>query len=113
MKRNSRTFKINQEILKETAKIIREEIKDPRIGIMTSVIDVDTTNDLKYCKIFITTMGTKEEKKETVEILNRSKGYVRKQIASRINLRQTPEITFYLDETLEKSMRINDLLGKI
>ncbi len=114
MKRKSgRTFKINQEILREVAKIIREEIKDPRLGIMTSVTDVDTSNDLKYCKVFISTMGTEKEKEMTVEILNKSKGYVRKQIATRINLRQTPEFKFYLDDTLERSMRINELLGKL
>ena len=67
MKRNNRMTRVNDEITKELANIIRGELKDPRIGVMTSVLRVETTQDLKYCKIFISVLGNDEEKKGSYE----------------------------------------------
>ncbi len=112
MKTNTRITRINDEILRETANIIRQELKDPRIGVMTSVVKVDTTNDLKYCKIYVSVMGDDKQKDEVLEGLKNASGFIRKQIASRINLRNTPEIKFILDDSLEYSLKISKLIDE-
>ena len=98
MKRNNRMTRVNDEITKELANIIRGELKDPRIGVMTSVLRVETTQDLKYCKIFISVLGNDEEKKEVMKGLKSASGYIRHLLAERINLRITPELMFRLGE---------------
>lgn len=113
MKNNTRMIRINDEIKKELSEIIRAELKDPRIGVMTSVLKVDTTNDLKYCKAYISVLGNEEQKKEVIEGLKNAAGFIRKQIATRINLRCTPEFKFQLDDSLEYSTRINKLIDEV
>lgn len=113
MKNNTRMIRINDEIKKELSEIIRSELKDPRIGVMTSVLKVDTTNDLKYCKVYISVLGDEEQKKSVMEGLKNASGFIRKQIATRINLRCTPEFKFELDNSLEYSARIYKLIDEV
>ena len=91
------------------------EIKDPRINPLTSVTDVIVTPDLKYCKAFISVLGDEESSKETLAGLNSANGYIRRELASSVNLRNTPEITFVLDNSIEyginMSKKIDDVLG--
>lgn len=110
---NNRMIRINDEILREVANIIRLEIKDPRVATITTVVKVDTTNDLKHCKIYVSILGEKEQKEEVMEGLRNAAGFIRKQLAQRINLRSTPEIKFILDESLEYSIKINKLLNEV
>lgn len=109
-KGSTRQIRINDEILRETATIIRSELKDPRIGVMVSVTKVDTTSDLKYSKIFVSVLGSDEVKKETMEGLKSCSGFIRKELARRINLRNTPELKFVLDDSLDKSFKIDQLI---
>ncbi len=109
-KGNTRQIRINDEILRETAIIIRSELKDPRIANMVSVTKVDTTADLKYSKIFISVLGSDKEKKDTMEGLKSCSGFIRKELARRINLRNTPTLIFILDDSLDTSFRIDQLL---
>lgn len=113
MKTNNRMIRINDEIKKEVSEIIRSELKDPRIGIITSVIKVETTNDLKYCKIYVSILGDDEKKDETMVGLKNASGFIRKQIANRINLRNTPELKFVLDNSLEYSFKISKIINDI
>lgn len=106
-------IRINDEIKKEVSEIIRSELKDPRVATITSVIKVETTNDLKYCKIFVSVLGDEEQKKEVMEGLKNAAGFIRKQIAERINLRNTPEIKFILDDSLEYSIKISKIINDI
>lgn len=109
-------IRINDEIKKEVSTILRGELKDPRVGVITSVLKVDTTNDLKYCKIFVSILGDDEKKEEVMEVmqvLNRASGFVRSLIAKRINLRVTPEIKFILDDSLEYSFKIDKIIREI
>ena len=110
---NNRMVRINDEIMRESANIIRSSLKDPRISMITTVIKVDTTSDLKYSKIYVSIMGEKEEKEQALESLKNAAGFIRKQLASNINLRNTPELKFILDESLDHSIRINTLLKDI
>lgn len=106
-------IRINDEVKKEAAEIIRAELKDPRIGSLTSVLKADVTNDLKYCKIFVSVLGDENQKEEVMEGLKNAAGYVRKLLASRINLRNTPEIKFVLDDSLEYSIRMSKLIDEV
>ncbi len=113
MKSGNRMIRINDEIKKEVSEIIRSELKDPRIGAITSVIKAETTNDLKYCKIFVSILGDEQQKAETMEGLKNASGFIRKQIAFRINLRNTPEFKFVLDDSLEYSIKISKIIDDI
>ena len=117
MKKNSvKNIRINSEVQREMSLILREDLKDPRIHPMTSVMAVEVTPDLKFAKIFVSVMGDDEAKEKTMEGLKKSASYARHQLASRMNMRNTPEITFVLDNSIEygvtMSKRIDDLVKK-
>lgn len=114
MRKNSiKNTRINGEVQRELSRIISREIKDPRIAPMTSVVDVVVTSDLKQCKAYISVLGDQEAKEETMAGLRSAVGYIRRELAHTINLRNTPEITFILDDSIEygvnMSKKINDL----
>lgn len=113
MKNNNRISRINDEIMKELSQIIRFEVKDPRINAMTSVIRVDTTADLKYCKVFVSVLGEEEEKQNVMKGLKNASGFIRHLIAERVNLRFTPELQFKLDETTEYAIHMNQLMEQV
>jgi len=113
MKNNTRMIRINDEIKKELSQIIRSEVKDPRIGSLTSVVRVETTSDLKFCKAFISVLGNDEEKESVMKGIKNAGGFIRRLLAERINLRNTPELIFKLDESVEYSVRINKLINEI
>ncbi|NLB21819.1 MAG: 30S ribosome-binding factor RbfA [Clostridium sp.] len=108
-----RLNRINEEMKKELANILRE-IKDPRVQAMVSVTDVDVTNDLKYAKIYLSIFGTnKTEEAETLEALNKAKGFIRHQLSRTLNLRNTPELRLIEDTTIDYGMHIDSLLREV
>ena len=113
MKNNNRISRINDEIMKELSQIIRFEVKDPRINAMTSVIRVDTTTDLKYCKVFVSVLGNEEEKQNVMKGLKNAGGFIRHLVAERINLRFTPELQFKLDESTEYAIHMSQLMEQV
>lgn len=114
MRKNSiKNTRINGEVLREVSTIIREEIKDPRIQTMTSVMAVEVTPDLKFAKIFISVLGTQEQKQETMEGLNSAAPYVRSLLAKRVNLRNTPEISFVLDHSIEYGVNMSKKIDEV
>ena len=112
-KGSNRMIRINDEIQKEISAIIRGDLKDPRVGVITSVLKVDTTNDLKYCKVYISVLGDDEKKQEVMGVLKNAAGFIRSLIAQRINLRLTPELKFILDDFLEYSFKIDSLIRSV
>ncbi len=114
MRKNSiKNTRINGEVMKELSLIIRQEIKDPRIHMMTSVTSVEVAPDLKTCKAYISVMGSDEEKKDTIAGLRSAEGYVRRQLAKRLNLRNTPEIQFVLDQSTEYGVHMSRLIDEV
>ena len=114
MRKNSiKNTRINGEVMKELSLIIRQEIKDPRIHMMTSVTSVEVAPDLKTCKAYISVMGSDEEKKDTIAGLRSAEGYVRHQLAKRLNLRNTPEIQFVLDHSIEYGVHMSRLIDEV
>lgn len=114
MRKNSiKNTRINGEVQKELSIIIRNEIKDPRIHPMTSVMAVEVAPDLKTCKAFISVLGEKEAKEATIKGLTSAEGYIRRQLAKNLNLRNTPEIRFILDESIEYGVNMSKLIDDI
>ena len=114
MRKNSiKNTRVNTEVQRELANLIREGIKDPRIHPMTSVTGVEVAPDLKTCKAFISVLGDSEAKKNTLAGLKRAEGYIRKQLARSINLRNTPEIRFILDESIEYGVTMSKLIDEV
>lgn len=114
MRKNSiKNTRINGEVQKELSSIIRNEIKDPRIHPMTSVMAVEVAPDLKTCKAFISVLGDKEAKTATIKGLSSAEGYIRRQLARTLNLRNTPEIRFILDESIEYGVTMSKLIDDV
>lgn len=114
MRKNSiKNTRINGEVQKELSAIIRSEIKDPRIHPMTSVMAVEVAPDLKTCKAFISVLGTQEAKEATIRGLKSAEGYIRRQLAKNLNLRNTPEIRFILDESIEYGVNMSKLIDDV
>lgn len=107
----ARIDKINEEVRRELAGVIRE-LKDARIPMMTSVVAVHVTNDLRYAKVYISVMGTEEEQKKAIEGLKSAAGFVRREMGRRVDLRYTPEFIFELDHSIEHGAHIDALLKK-
>ena len=115
MRKNSiKNTRINMEVQRELSEIIRTEIKDPRVnGAMTSVVAVEVTPDLKYCKAYISVLGDEERAKDALTGLKSAVGYIRRELAHRVNLRNTPEITFVLDQSIEYGVNMSKLIDEV
>ena len=114
MRKNSiKNTRINGEVLRELSNIIRGEIKDPRIHPMTSVVTVEVAPDLKTCKAYISVLGDEEAQKNTLAGLKSAEGYIRRELARSINLRNTPEITFILDQSIEYGVRMSKMIDDV
>jgi ribosome-binding factor A len=108
-----RQSRINEEVRRVISEIMMSELKDPRISRLCSVVAAEVTPDLKFAKVFISILGSDEEKKNTLAGLNSAAGYIRKEVGSRIDLRNNPEIHFELDKSIEHGARIMDILSEI
>lgn len=113
MRKNSiKNTRINGEVQRELSNIIRE-LKDPRIGIMTTVTAVEVAPDLKTCKAFISVLGDEQAKADTMVGLKSAAGFIRRELARTVNLRNTPEIRFIMDESIEYGMKMDKLIKEI
>ena len=118
MRGNShRASRVNSDIEFALSKIIREEVKDPRVGLMTSVTMVNATPDLKECKVYISVLGDDTQKKETMTVLKNASGFIRHKLAESLNLRTTPELRFIYDDSIEygvnMSKKIEEIVGSM
>ena len=114
MRKNSiKNTRINGEVQKELSNIIRGEIKDPRINPLTSVVAVEVAPDLKTCKAYISVLGDEKSQQETIKGLKSAEGYIRRQLAKNLNLRNTPEIRFVLDESIEYGVSMSKKIDEI
>lgn len=104
---------INSEVMKTVSEIIRGEVNDPRVAPMTSVTDAEVTTDLKYATIYVSVLGDDEQSKKTLLGLKSSSGFIRKELARRLNLRNTPELKFVLDESLAYGMKMDKLIDEV
>ena len=89
------------------------ELKDPRVSDMLSVLKIDLSNDLSYCKVYVSAIEGVEKTEDSVKGLKSAAGFIRREIAHRLNLRKAPEFKFIADHSIDHSMHINDLLHQI
>ena len=108
-----KSIRINAEVQRELSNIIHNEIKDPRIHPLTSVVSADVTPDLKYCTVHVSVLADDEAKKDTMAGLNQAKSYIRRQLAATVNLRNTPELKFVLDEGIENGIYMSGLIDRV
>ena len=114
MRKNSiKNTRVNAEVQRELSNILRAGIKDPRVAPMTSVVAVEVAPDLKTCKAFISVLGSEESKQSTIKGLKSAEGYIRRQLAKNLNLRNTPEIRFILDESIEYGVNMSKLIDDV
>lgn len=107
-----RTPRINEQLRREIIDIVRNHARDPRIGMVT-VTDVMVAADLGSARVYVTALGTDEEKAETVAGLKGASAFIRSELGKRLSIRQIPELRFELDQTLEHAHRIEELLGVV
>ena len=102
MRKNSiKNTRVNMEVQRELSSILRDGIKDPRVAPMTSVVAVEVAPDLKTCKAYISVLGDEKAQQDTVTGLQSAERYIRRELAHRLNMRNTPEVKFVLDQSIE------------
>ena len=114
-KAGHRSGRNNSDIERVLGEIIRRDLKDPRIGLITSVVKTETTKDLSECKVYISVLGDEKVQKDTFEALGRAGGFIRHRLAEILNLRNTPQLHFIHDRSIEygvnMSKKIDEIVG--
>lgn len=114
MRKNSiKNTRINTEVQKELSNILRAGIKDPRIAPWTSVVAVEVAPDLKTCKAYISVLGDTKAQEDTVAGLKSAEGYIRRELAHRLNMRNTPEVRFILDQSIEYGVNMSKKIDDV
>ena len=114
MRKNSiKNTRVNAEVHKELAQIIRGEIKDPRIHPMTSVTSVEVAPDLKTCKAYISVLGDEKAQEDTIKGLQSAEGYIRRELARKLNMRNTPEIKFVMDQSIAYGVAMSKMIDDV
>ena len=108
-----RTMRLSEEMRKVISNIIQNELKDPRIPMLTSVTKVEVTKDLRYAKVYISVLGDAEQKQKCIDGLKSAAGYIRKETGSQIKMRYTPELIFEIDNSIEYGLHIAELLREV
>lgn len=104
---SQRMIRINEEVKREISETIKKGIKDPRVqDVLISVVEVDATNDLKTAKVYVSILADDEKRADVMKGLKAASGYIRREIARKVNLRNTPELLFELDNSIEYSAKM-------
>ena len=101
------------EVQRELSNILRAGIKDPRVAPMTSVVAVEVAPDLKTCKAYISVLGDEKAQQDTIRGLQSAEGYIRRELARTINMRNTPEIRFIVDQSIEYGVNISKKIDEV
>lgn len=114
MRKNSiKNTRVNTEVQRELSNIIRGGIKDPRVAPMTSVVAVEVAPDLKTCKAYISVFGDEQAQADTVKGLQNAEGFIRRELAHNLNMRNTPEIKFVLDQSIEYGVMMSKKIADV
>lgn len=114
MRKNSqKNNRINAEVLKALSSIIRNEVKDPRVSLLTSVTDVVVAPDLKTAKVYVSTFDKKITVDETVAALNNASGFIRHELSKAVDIRNTPELKFVADHSIEYGISMNAKINEV
>ena len=114
MRKNSiKNTRVNMEVQRELSNIIRGGIKDPRVAPMTSVVAVEVAPDLKTCKAYISVFGDEKAQADTIRGLQSAEGYIRRELARTLNMRNTPEIRFVMDQSIEYGVMMSKKISDV
>lgn len=114
MRKNSiKNTRINGEVQRELSNIIRGGIKDPRVAPMTSVVAVEVAPDLKTCKAYISVLGDEKAQEDTIKGLQSAEGYIRRELARKLNMRNTPEIKFVMDQSIAYGVAMSKMIDDV
>lgn len=111
-KRSIKNTRVNTEVQRELSNIIRN-LKDPRVAPWTSVVAAEVALDLKTCKAYISVLGGQKEQEDTIEGLKKAEGYIRRELAHTLNMRNTPEIRFVLDQSIEYGVNMSRKIDEV
>ena len=112
-KRSIKNTRVNVEVQRELSSIIRGGIKDPRVAPWTSVVAAEVAPDLKTCKAYISVLGDEKAQQDTIKGLTSAEGYIRRELARTLNLRNTPEIRFILDQSIEYGVNMSKKIEEV
>ena len=112
-KRSIKNTRVNTEVQRELSNIIRSGLKDPRVSPWTSVVAAEVALDLKTCKAYISVLGNDQAKTDTMAGLKSAAGFIRRELARTVNLRNTPEIHFIMDESIEYGMKMSKMIDDL
>ncbi len=108
-----RTERLNHLLRQEITELLQREVKDPRLAVMVSVTRVAVSADLHYARVYVSVMGSEEEKKGLLAGLHAASGFIRRELAGRLTLRHTPELTFVYDDTMERAGKVIQLIDQV
>ena len=110
---SNRPERVAQRIKRETADILETTLRDPRLGGMVTVTDVEVSHDLSFARVFVSTLHSGPERERVLETLKSAAGFVRHELRPRLGLREVPELRFVFDDSLERGARVDEILRKI
>jgi ribosome-binding factor A len=105
--------RVNSLIRHELSELLQRQVKDPRLGNFISVNAVDTSADMKYAKVFVSRIGSQEEKQETLGVLASASGFLRRELTKRLRIRRVPELSFQWDDSIERGDRVSRLIDEV
>ena len=108
-----RIERVNSLIRQEISELLQHQVKDPRLDNLVTVTNVSTSADLRHAKIFISRIGSEEEKRETLSVLVAASGFFRNQLAKRLRLRHIPELSFEQDDSIERGEYLSQLIDQV
>lgn len=110
---NKRTKRIEKELQKEISAIVATDIKDPRINSLVSITDVDLTNDLEFAKVYVSSLSTSDNREDIVECLQSASKFIKRELGMRLKLRNIPELTFVIDNSIERGIYMDNLISQV
>ena len=110
---SNRPERVAQRIKREAADILETTLRDPRLGAMMSITDVEVTHDLSMARVYVSTLAEGPAREEAMKALASAAGFIRRQLASRLGLREVPELRFLLDTSIERGARVDDILRRL
>jgi len=108
-----RIERVNNLIRQEISELLQRQVKDPRLGSFVAITEVSTSPDLRYAKVFVSRIGSEEEKRETLKVLAAASGFLRNELARRLRMRRIPELNFEWDDSIERGAHLLDLINKV
>ena len=108
-----RVEQVNKLIRREISDLLQCQVKDPRLGSFVAITEVSTSHDLRHAKAFVSCVGDKKEKQEILAVLAGASGFFRSELAKRLKLRRIPEISFHWDDSIERGVRLLELIDKV